>query len=67
MHHILNGVGRFILFCSVFFVLVEGGLLSSLLPLCIAILYLKVEVGLCNQQMYLTVQAAWCLWGHFPQ
>lgn len=34
---------------AVLFFLVQGGLLLSLLPLCIAILYFKVEVGLCNQ------------------
>lgn len=33
---------------AVFF-LVKGGLLLSLLPMCIAILYFKVEVGLCYQ------------------
>lgn len=39
--------GQFFLFCFCF--LVYGGLLLSLLPLCIAILYFKIEVGLCNQ------------------
>lgn len=71
MYHILNGVGCFlfvflVLFCS-FFLLGLRWFTIVFVPLYIAILYLKVEVGLCNQQMYLTIQDAWCLWGQFPQ
>lgn len=47
MYHILNGVGIFCFVCLFFSV--YGGLILSLLPLCIAILYFKVEVGLYNQ------------------